>query len=122
MVPGPRTPAVHVPVADIPKIKTAPFLFLIFPRHMWELYGLWTWFLSLYTDYLEEQGKEGLGGRTDELSRQRLASLVTFGMVGIGGIGCVFIGWIGESCDGTQTLAAAVGALSGSFLDWLPSL
>lgn len=63
---------------------------------MWELYGLWTWFLSLYTDYLEKQDKTGLGGLTDELSRRRLASLVTFGMVGIGGIGCVFIGWIGE--------------------------
>ncbi|CAM9590188.1 unnamed protein product [Scytosiphon promiscuus] len=62
--------------------------------HMWELYGLWTWFLSLYTDYLEQQGEAGLGGRTDELSRKRLASLVTFSVVGIGGVGCVFIGWI----------------------------
>eukprot|EP00752_Nemacystus_decipiens_P011777 g10449.t2 len=93
--------------------------------HMWELYGLWTWFLSLYTDYLEEQEKAGLGGRTDELSRKRLASLVTFGMVGIGGVGCLFIGWIADAKIGrcyasilslavSGACAAAFGPLSGA--------
>ncbi|CAN0492483.1 unnamed protein product, partial [Ectocarpus sp. 8 AP-2014] len=75
---------------------------LAYCAHMWELYGLWTWFLSLYTDYLEVQEEDGLGGGTDDLSRKRLASLVTFGVVGIGGIGCLFIGWIGESSIGRR--------------------
>ncbi|CAN0117169.1 unnamed protein product [Pylaiella littoralis] len=92
--------------------------------HMWELYGLWTWFLALYTDYLED-GEAGLGGRTDELSRKRLASLVTFGVVGIGIIGSVFVGWIADAKIGrcnasiaslavSGTCAAAYGPLSGA--------
>ena len=83
---------------------------------MWELYGLWTWFLSLYTDYLEEQGENGLGGRTDELSRKRLASLVTFGAIGIGGFGCVFTGWLGEHEEGSVVRAQLYRASDGSVL------
>ena len=67
---------------------------------MWELYGLWTWFLTLYTDFLEDQGEAGLAGGTGELARKRLASLVTFGMVGSGLVSCVFVGWIGEKATG----------------------
>lgn len=63
---------------------------------MWELYGLWTWFLTLYTDFLEEENETGLGGGMGELDRKRLASLVTFGVVGIGSVSCVFVGWLGE--------------------------
>lgn len=63
---------------------------------MWELYGLWAWFLSLYTDYLEREGKAGLEGGSGELDRKRLASLVTFVSMGASSVVCVFVGWIGE--------------------------
>lgn len=63
---------------------------------MWELYGLWTWILTLYTDFLEEEGEVGLGGGTEESDRKRLASLVAFGVVSSGAVSCVFVGWIGE--------------------------
>lgn len=67
---------------------------------MWELYGLWTWFLSLYTDFLEEEGEAGFGGVRSESARKRLASLVTFGVVGGGVVSCIFVGWLGEaSCE-----------------------
>lgn len=62
---------------------------------MWELYGLWTWFLALYTDFLEEEGEEGLGGGMGESDRKRLASLVTFGVVGSAAVSCPLVGWIG---------------------------
>lgn len=62
---------------------------------MWELYSLWTWFLTLYTSFLEDHDEAGLGGDTGELARRRLASLVTFGVVGAGAITCIFVGWIG---------------------------
>lgn len=63
---------------------------------MWELYGVWTWFLSLYTDFLEEEGEAGLGGGTREFDRKRLASLVTFGVIGSAAVSCIFVGWLGE--------------------------
>lgn len=63
---------------------------------MWELYGLWTWFLSLYTEYLEDEDGAGFGGEKTEFARKRLASIVTFGVVGSGATSCVFVGWIGE--------------------------
>lgn len=63
---------------------------------MWEVYGVWTWFLSLYTDFLEEEEENGLAGGTTEFDRKRLASLVTFGVVGSAAISCIFVGWIGE--------------------------
>ncbi|CAM9892462.1 unnamed protein product [Ectocarpus sp. 6 AP-2014] len=87
---------------------------LAYCAHMWELYGLWTWFLSLYTDYLEVQEEDGLGGGTDDLSRKRLASLVTFGVVGIGGIGCLFIGWIADAKIGRCNASITALAVSGS--------
>lgn len=64
---------------------------------MWELYSLWTWFLTLYTDFLEDHEEAGIGGDTGELARRRLASLVTFGMVGTGAVTCIFVGWIGTA-------------------------
>lgn len=62
---------------------------------MWELYGLWSWFLALYTDYLDEEDMAGLGGSGED-ERKRLASLLAFATVGASSVSCVFVGWIGE--------------------------
>lgn len=62
---------------------------------MWEVHGLWTWLPALYSDFLEEESENGLGEGMGESDRKRLASLVTFGVVGTAVISCPFVGWIG---------------------------
>lgn len=62
---------------------------------MWELYGLWTWFLSIYTDFLERT-EAGTGDESGEADRKRLASLIAFAVAGPSSVACIFVGWIGK--------------------------
>jgi MFS family permease len=52
--------------------------------HMWELYAMWTWMAAFVT--ASETARLGSGGDV-----QAVAALVTFGVVGIGAVGC----WLG---------------------------
>jgi MFS family permease len=52
--------------------------------HMWELYAMWTWMAAFVT--ASETARPGSGGDV-----QAVAALVTFGVVGIGAVGC----WLG---------------------------
>ncbi|CAM9271957.1 unnamed protein product, partial [Laminaria digitata] len=82
--------------------------------HMWELYGLWTWILTLYTDFLEAEMEVGLGGGREESDRKRLASLVTFGVVSSGAVSCVFVGWIADAKIGRCNACIASLMVSGA--------
>jgi MFS family permease len=52
--------------------------------HIWELYALWTWTPVVWKAYLEDQNSNWD------------ASIVTFGVVAMGGIGCVLGGFLSE--------------------------
>jgi len=52
--------------------------------HMWELYAMWTWMAAFVT--ASEMSRRGSGGDV-----AAVAALVTFGVVGIGAVGC----WLG---------------------------
>jgi MFS family permease len=71
--------------------------------HMWELYSMWGWFLAFSGAALAAHGVES----------QSAASLVTFGVVASGVIGCVAGGVLADRIGRTATTALMMG-VSGS--------
>jgi MFS family permease len=55
--------------------------------HMWELYAMWTWFSAFCYAVLVERGWSDPG---------RGASLMTFAVIGVGAVGCVVVGLLGD--------------------------
>ena len=72
--------------------------------HMWELYAMWAWFAVFYTDLLDARGF------TDPA---RLAGYATFGVIGIGAVGCWLGGQLGDRWGRTRSAGLAMG-LSGA--------
>ncbi len=73
--------------------------------HMWELYAMWTWMAAFVT--ASEVSRQRSGGDV-----QAVAALVTFGVVGIGAVGC----WLGgKYADrrGRTLVTSAAMAVSG---------
>ncbi len=66
--------------------------------HMWELYAMWTWFLVFF--------REATG-------HPRGAAYATFAAIGIGGLGCLVGGVLGDRWGRTRTTAASM-AVSGA--------
>lgn len=71
--------------------------------HMWELYAMWGWFLAFSTEALAVHGVEG----------ESAASLLTFGVIACGVVGCVVGGWLADRIGRTATTALMMG-LSGT--------
>ncbi|WP_412028862.1 MFS transporter [Deinococcus yunweiensis] len=61
--------------------------------HMWELYAMWTWFALYYAGVLRA------AGGTDVT---QAAALATFAVVGIGALGCVLGGVLGDRWGRTR--------------------
>jgi len=61
--------------------------------HMWELYAMWAWFVVFFGDVLTSDG--GNPGRA--------APYVTFAVIGIGGLGCVVGGILGDAVGRART-------------------
>jgi MFS family permease len=74
--------------------------------HMWELYAMWTWFLVFYAGVLE-------GAGVASLAAERGAAFATFGVVGIGALGCWAGGVLGDRWGRTRATSAAL-AVSGA--------
>ena len=71
--------------------------------HMWELYAMWGWFLAFSGAALAAHGVES----------ESAASLVTFGVIACGVVGCVLGGWLADRIGRTATTALMMG-VSGS--------
>lgn len=71
--------------------------------HMWELYAMWGWFLAFSGAALAAHGVES----------ESAASLVTFGVIACGVVGCVLGGWLADRIGRTATTALMM-AVSGS--------
>lgn len=72
--------------------------------HMWELYAMWAWFALYFTDVLRADGVS---------DPARLAALATFAVVGVGALGCVVGGVLGDRWGRTKLTALAM-LLSGA--------
>jgi MFS family permease len=72
--------------------------------HMWELYAMWAWFAAFATDLFTLRG-------IDDASR--LASLLTFVVIGAGAVGCYAGGVLGDRWGRTRFTTAAM-AVSGA--------
>jgi MFS family permease len=73
--------------------------------HMWELYAMWTWMAAFVT--ASETARLGNGGDV-----RAVAALVTFGVVGIGAVGCWLGGKYADRWGRTLVTSAAM-AVSG---------
>lgn len=71
--------------------------------HMWELYAMWGWFLAFASEALAVHG----------VAPASAASLLTFGVIACGVVGCVLGGWLADRIGRTATTALMMG-LSGS--------
>ena len=59
--------------------------------HMWELYAMWAWFLVFATDTL--------------FASRTTAALTTFAVIGVGALGCVAGGMLGDRLGRAETTA-----------------
>ncbi|HUP19844.1 MAG TPA: MFS transporter [Gemmatimonadota bacterium] len=82
--------------------------------HMWELYAMWTWFLVFYAGVLE-------GAGVASLAAERRAAFATFGVIGIGALGCWAGGVLGDRWGRTRAASAAlaVSGVSALTIGWL---
>ncbi len=71
--------------------------------HMWELYGMWAWFVAFFSAKLASEGSGSLSA----------APLATFFVIGVGGFGCYAGGVLGDKWGRTKTTTTAL-AISGS--------
>ena len=86
--------------------------------HMWELYAMWGWFLVFFNEAIARSGNPSTS----------LAPVVTFAVIGIGGLGCWIGGVMGDRWGRSRTTilmmavsgacAIAVGPLLGGPI-WL---
>lgn len=63
--------------------------------HMWELYAMWSWFLAYSSHVLQNDGIQGAA----------MPSLVTFGVIGVGLVGCLLGGLLADTIGRTATTA-----------------
>ncbi len=85
--------------------------------HMWELYAMWAWFKAFLFDSLVERGWTSPTGT---------ASLLTFGVIGVGAVGSWVGGVVGDRWGKAEstilamtfsgTSAAVVGFINGSIV------
>jgi MFS family permease len=72
--------------------------------HMWELYAMWAWFAIFFADVLTARGFA---------EPRRGAAFATFAVIGIGALGCLVGGILGDRWGRTRTTSLAM-AISGS--------
>ena len=68
--------------------------------HMWELYAMWGWFAVFYGTVLTGHGAGARSGRG--------AAFAAFAVIGIGALGCLMGGILGDRWGRTRTTAASM--------------
>ena len=75
--------------------------------HMWELYSFWTWIAAFFTASAAWRSHAGLA-----VPSARSVGLLAFSAIAVGGIGCVWGGWVADRI-GHERLVIRAMAVSG---------
>lgn len=76
--------------------------------HMWELYSFWTWIPAFFAASAATRRAAGLA-----VPSTQAVGLLAFSTIAIGGIGCVWGGWVADRI-GYERLVTRAMAVSGS--------
>ncbi|MCK8517196.1 MFS transporter [Methylonatrum kenyense] len=95
----PRAPFHFAQIGKILKDRGVMLANVGYFGHMWELYAMWGWFLAFSGAVLAANGIETESG----------ASLITFGVIACGVVGCVAGGWLADRIGRTGTTALMMG-------------
>lgn len=81
--------------------------------HMWELYAMWAWFYVFFTGVLKHHSVVGAG---------QWAAFATFAVIGVGAIGCLVGGILGDRWGraGAASLAMIISGACAAVIGFFP--
>lgn len=96
----PRRPFAWGRVAEVVRSRRARLAIGGYLGHMWELYAAWTWAPIFFSEYFSR--------RMQSPAAEAIGAATGFLMIGVGGIGCVMAGLLGDRIGKAKVASGAM--------------